>query len=448
MNDVANLTSVIHAVVSNISDGVILVNALGRVIYHNKSATELLDLGEIENLSDIDERTGINFPRLISSQDSSTLPASPDDSATADTLHFEQDIVRKNGEQRLEFNVSHLDLPQLSDPLQLVVVNDCTKSQRLDTLISRSAKHELITKNSHMQQIINTLSQVAPTRATVLLQGESGTGKSMFARIIHENSSRAAKPFIKLNCAAIPETLLESELFGHVKGSFTGALKDRAGRFQSADGGTLFLDEISEIPLHLQPKLLTALEEQQFHMVGSDELTKVDIRVIAASNQDLEQLVSEGKFRADLYYRLGVFNLEVPALRKRKDDIPLLIDHLCDTLVARGYPERLHCTEEAMGLMIDYPWPGNIRELANAVEHAMILARNGVVSSDCLPRSVREYRTAEPSGYADSDTSLEAQRSEITNALDEANGNRAEAARILGIDRSTLWRRLHRLGLA
>ncbi len=448
MSDVANLTSVIDAVVSNISDGVILVNALGHVVYHNSSASKLLDLGEIPDLDTIDEQTGIHLPRLMSGRKGQTLPAATSDATASDTLHFEHNVGDKDGEHTLEFNVSHLDLPQLSDPLQLVVVNDSTRIRRLDTLISQTKSHKLITQNATMKRIIDTLGQVAPTRATVLLQGESGTGKSMFARIIHENSSRAHKPFVKLNCAAIPESLLESELFGHVKGSFTGAMKDRPGRFQSADGGTLFLDEISEIPLHLQPKLLTALEEQQFHMVGSDEVTNVDIRVIAASNQDLEQMVSEGKFRADLYYRLGVFNLEVPALRDRSDDIPLLIDHLCETLVARGYPERLQCTEEALSLMLDYPWPGNIRELANAVEHAMILAREGVVSTDCLPRNVREYRAAGSSAYQDSDSSLEAQRAEITNALNEAGGNRAEAARILGIDRSTLWRRLHRLGLA
>ena len=238
-----------------------------------------------------------------------------------------------------------------------------------------------------------------------------------------------------------------------MRGAFTGATQDREGRLQAADGGALFLDEISELPLHLQPKLLKALEEQSFQMVGSDKTVKVDVRIIAASNQNLRELVDAGTFRADLYYRLAVIPVEIPALRDRPGDIPLLIRHICDQLVSRGYPANLECDDESMQLMMDYPWPGNVRELTNAVEHGMILARNGRVTASALPYDVRHYRDharnrcppAGNDGRAANET--DPHKREILEALEDSNGNRAEAARKLGIDRSTLWRRMHRLKL-
>jgi transcriptional regulator with PAS, ATPase and Fis domain len=439
------LTTLFDSVAALVRDGVILADAAGHVLYHNIAAASLLSMKHIHDLQDVQRDVGVDLPRLISDKpdraETKNLPA-----ATGDVIHIEHWVNKTRAERLLEFNVTRVDVPDMPQPLQLVVVSDNTSARRLDTLIERSASTRLVTQNDQMRDIVSTLEQVAPTKAPVLLQGESGTGKSMFAKIIHNNSERAGQPFVKVNCAAIPETLLESELFGHVKGAFTGAHNSRPGRFQAANGGTLFLDEISEIPLHLQPKLLTALEEQRFQMVGSDETVEVDIRVIAASNQNLADMVEEGTFRADLYYRLGVFNIEVPPLRDRPEDIPLLIKHLCDTLVARGYRKDLQCTEEAMGKMLDYPWPGNIRELANAVEHAMILAKGETVTSDCLPKQIRDYVTR--NGAMNEEQLLAAQREEILSAIAEAQGNRAEAARILGIDRSTLWRRMHRLGIA
>jgi transcriptional regulator with PAS, ATPase and Fis domain len=219
---------------------------------------------------------------------------------------------------------------------------------------------------------------------------------------------------------------------------------------QAAHGGTLFLDEISELPLHLQPKLLKALEEQSFQMVGSDRDVNVDVRIIAASNQNLRQLVDEGNFRSDLYYRLAVIPMDIPALRDRPGDIPLLIHYVCDQLVRRGYPPNLECDQEAMRLMMDYPWPGNVRELSNAVEHGMILAESGIVKPCSLPYDIRNYRS-NSMGCDDAqpidERRLDPHCKEILDALDATAGNRAEAARLLGIDRSTLWRRMHRLNL-
>jgi transcriptional regulator with PAS, ATPase and Fis domain len=277
------------------------------------------------------------------------------------------------------------------------------------------------------------------------LQGASGTGKTRLARLIHQHSQRANAAFVEVNCAAIPDSLIESELFGHIRGAFTGATQSRPGRFQSADRGTLFLDEVSEIPLHLQAKLLKVLQEQAFEMVGSDKTTRVNIRVIAASNRNLRQLVEEERFRADLYYRLAVIPLDLPSLHERPGDIQLLMDHFLEKLAARGYPSELTYRQDAVSMMLDYPWPGNVRELENAVEHGVICALDGEITPDSLPMDIRRYfqedRKSSPA------PTQEQQRTLIVKVLQQADGNRTLAAELLGIDRSTLWRRMQKFGI-
>ncbi|MBU1191186.1 MAG: sigma 54-interacting transcriptional regulator [Gammaproteobacteria bacterium] len=442
MDALAQLTPLMDAVVSRIHEGVILTDKHGKVLYNNQAACRLMGVESFSSIRDIKENTGVNLPKSIlrAAIDAGDIDAAARPSI--DALKFEQRVNCDGITRFVEFSTTTLTLPGGPAQTRLLVLTDITERRKLEAVFQNNLNSGLITQAPQMYEITNTIEQVAPTRASILLQGESGTGKTLLARMIHKKSNCAQGPLMEVNCAAIPDSLLESELFGHVKGAFTGAVADRAGRFQAADGGTLFLDEISEIPLHLQPKLLKALDEQCFQMVGSDKNIEVNVRIIAATNQNLREMVDAGEFRADLYYRLAVIPIDVPALRERIGDIPLLIRHICDGLISRGYPNNIQCSEEAMRHMMDYPWPGNVRELANAVEHGMILARNGEVTLPCLPADVRNYTN----GHLNAEDHLEQQRTEIENALMAAHGNRVEAARALGIDRSTLWRRMNRLG--
>lgn len=445
MSALAQLTPLMDAVVSHIHEGVVLSDLHGTVLYCNAAACTLLGLKTFDTIREIKDKTGLNLPKsmLRAAIDAGDMDAAAHNAT--DHLCFEQKITRDGFTHFIEFNTATVTIPGYRTPVRLLVLADVTERRRMQAVFQDTLNSGLITQAPEMLEITSTIDQVAPTRASILLQGESGTGKTLLARMIHKKSTCAHGPWVEVNCAAIPDSLLESELFGHVKGAFTGAVGDRAGRFQTADGGTLFLDEISEIPLHLQPKLLKAIEDQSFQMVGSDKNISVNVRIIAASNQNLRELVDSGEFRSDLYYRLAVIPIDVPPLRERPGDIPLLIHHLCERLVSRGYPGDIECSSEAMGLMLDYPWPGNVRELSNAIEHGMILARDGMVTPICLPGDIRHHANRHDNG---GETDLERQRQEIEDALDNANGNRAEAARLLGIDRSTLWRRMHRLGLA
>jgi formate hydrogenlyase transcriptional activator len=285
---------------------------------------------------------------------------------------------------------------------------------------------------------------VAPVDSAVLVQGETGTGKEVIAQAIHEAGPRRQNPFVAVNCAAIPSALLENELFGHERGAFTGAVAQTMGRFQSADRGTLFLDEIGDLPLELQPKLLRVLQEMQIERLGSGRTIQVDVRVIAATNQDLWRMVQERKFRADLYYRLNVFPITLPPLRERKDDIPLLIEHfVCKFAKRQG--KSIHCVpDEVMEVLKRHDWPGNIRELQNVIECAVIMTTGPVLG---LP--MRECRT-QNGGSAPVRTLADAERAHITAALHETNwvvGGRRGAADRLGLPRTTLITMMRRHGI-
>ena len=318
--------------------------------------------------------------------------------------------------------------------------------KRLRTEVqARDRFQNIIGQSPAMQRVLETVAQVSDLPANILIEGESGTGKELIARAIHSSSSRAAGPFIPINCAAIPETLLESELFGYVRGAFTDARRDRPGLFREASGGMVFLDEISEMPLTLQTKLLRVLEDKEVRPLGANQSEKVDTRVLSASNRDLDELVRNGKFRQDLYYRLNVIRVELPALRHRSDDIPLLVKHFIDKFAdgARRNVEGIR--EEALAALKSYDWPGNIRELEHTIERAVLLGKGTLVGLEDLPAHLvarGESAIVLAQALDHRLTLRDLEREYIGKVLANTNGNKAEAARILGVDRTTLYRKL------
>ena len=450
------------------SDGVLITDEHGEVLCLNDAFREMLG----ENGEDaIDE---LEVQRIFSLAERSTCAATsyPTSGSPLDNFVRVKEQISTGGLTRdLEFYLGTITLPDNNRQLKVAISQDRTQGKGPES-VPALEKQGFITNDREMVSIISRLEQIADSTAPVLLMGESGTGKTQIARMIHEQSARAHKPLIEVNCAAIPEQLLESELFGHVKGAFTGATQKRKGRFQAAHGSTLLLDEIGEIPLHLQAKLLRAIQDQKFEPVGSDKTIEVDVRVISATNQNLRNMVNEGNFRADLFYRLAVVPIKIPPLRDRVGDIPLLLKHFCTDLTARGYPNDVACTPDAMRMMMDYPWPGNVREMINAVEHAYICAVDKAVVPESLPQDIRHFaiggpyagmidvpalygrrqddtqtsppgvRPPTPTGYAPSPAD------EIVQALHAAGGNKSAAAKALGIDRTTLWRRMRKFDLA
>ncbi len=448
MNGLDEFLPVIEAVISRIDEGVVIADPGGKVLYYNPAVAEMLGLTDDRPPKEIRRLGGINVQKALLK---AALDAGEVDAAgrpSGNFVRFEEKVSTGDTVRFLEFNSGLVQLPEMDTKVRLIIVHDRTGQKHLEAVLSGSSSSGMVTKDPQMLDIIARIQQIAPTNAFALFQGESGTGKTQLARLVHKLSNRANQPFVEVNCAAIPESLIESELFGHIKGAFTGAVHDRPGRFQAAHKGTLFLDEISEIPLNLQAKLLKVLQDQEFEMVGSDKTVRVDVRVLSASNSNLREAVDRGDFRADLYYRLAVIPINVPPLRERPGDIPLLIEHFCESLVARGYPDNIKCNPDAMRMMMDYPWPGNVRELANAVEHGMVCSDNGVVVPESLPQDVRNYSTGgvrRPVLRRDAED--EEQRRIIEEALDQAGGSRAVAATLLGIDRTTLWRRMQKLGV-
>jgi DNA-binding NtrC family response regulator len=318
--------------------------------------------------------------------------------------------------------------------------------KRLRTEVqARDRLHNIIGQSEAMQKVFETVAQVSDLFANVLITGESGTGKELIARAIHFNSSRATGPFVAVNCAAIPETLLESELFGYVRGAFTDAKKDRRGLFQEATGGILFLDEISEVPLNLQAKLLRALEDKEIRPLGANQAEKVDTRVLSASNRILDDMVRQGTFRPDLYYRLNVIRIELPPLRERSEDIALLVDHFIRKFSDSARRKVTGIQGEALTALKNYSWPGNIRELEHTIERVVLLGRGSTVGIDDLPPQLAacgESAVVLGAALAKQLTLRDLEREYIGKVLQTTQGNKTEAARILGVDRTTLYRKL------
>ena len=312
--------------------------------------------------------------------------------------------------------------------------------------VAAGAENEIIGANQGLRQVMQAARLVAPTDAAVMIHGETGTGKEVLARAIHEESPRSRAAYVKVNCAAIPAGLFESELFGHERGAFTGAFTQTTGRFQQADRGTLFLDEIGELPLELQPKLLRVLQEREFERVGSARTVKVDVRIIAATNVDLEQMVRERRFRADLYYRLNVFPITMPPLRDRSEDIPQLVWHFVRRYAARMNRHIEAIPDEVMDLLQMYDWPGNIRELQNLIERSVILSSGPVLR----PRLGELKTLSKDDRPATALTLAEAEREHIVEVMRQSGGvvgGRSGAAARLGVARTTLLYRMRKLGI-
>ena len=313
----------------------------------------------------------------------------------------------------------------------------------------------MIGRSGVMQEIFGTVMRVAPTRATVLLAGESGTGKDMVARAIHQNSPRRDRPFVKINCTALPENLMESELFGYEKGAFTGANITKPGKFEQADTGTVFLDEIGDVPAPIQVKLLRVLQEREFERLGSNKVRTIDVRVVAATNVDLREALEQGTFREDLYYRLNVMPINIPPLRERKEDIPFLAEFFVKKLAPEMGSPVEKISDDAMVKLVNYHWPGNVRELQNVIERSLVLATDrelagSDVKIEMMPRSRAASSAAAASGsdfLPEGETLEEHEQKLIREALRRAQGNKSQAARLLGLTRNALRYRLAQMGI-
>ena len=343
----------------------------------------------------------------------------------------------------LDYLVKPLDFDSLQQTLADALAH--TRQSESGVTVAPAATFGMVGDSPAMQELLNDIALVAPSDATVLIHGESGTGKELVARALHASSARSDKPLVTLNCAALNESLLESELFGHEKGAFTGADKRREGRFVEADGGTLFLDEIGDISPLMQVRLLRAIQEREVQRVGSNQTLAVDVRLIAATHRDLAEEVSAGRFRQDLYYRLNVVTIEMPPLRQRRADIPSLAHYFLQRYGERNRKTVQGFTPQAMDLLIHYDWPGNIRELENAVERAVVLLTGEYISERELPLAI----TGTPvNAYSSSDDViqplLEVEKEVILAALEKTGGNKTEAARQLGITRKTLLAKISR----
>jgi len=341
-----------------------------------------------------------------------------------------------------------LKLQKLLERSTLIQENRDLKAQ----LEERYRSDHFVYGSSKMMEVMGLVARVAPSQATVLIRGESGTGKEMIANAIHHASLRSGKSLVKVSCAAIPETLLESELFGHEKGAFTGAAQRRIGRFEEADGGTIFLDEIGDLSPAIQVKLLRVLQEKELQRVGSNATLKTDVRVIAATHRDLEEAIRKGIFREDLYYRLNVITIHVPPLRERKEDVPLLIDHFLKKYSKANGKTVTDVSKEARALLLRYPYPGNIRELENIIERAVVLCRGETIATQDLPFHVREERSEGLWQAPGKEKSLpesleEIEKDLILRALDENRGVQTRAAEALGISERVLRYKIRKYGI-
>jgi PAS domain S-box-containing protein len=430
-------------ILDSIADGVFTVDREWRITSFNKAAEKI---------------TGIARDEAVGQQCCDVFHASicESDCALRKTFETEKPVVNKtvyiiNLEgRRIPVSISTGVLKDEKGEIVggVETFRDLSAVEELRRRLSRSYSFEdIISKSDAMRQVFGILPSVAESDTTVLIEGESGTGKELIARAIHNLSRRREKPMIAVNCGALPDTLLESELFGYKAGAFTDAVRDKPGRFALAEGGTLFLDEIADISPALQVRLLRVLQERKYEPLGAAESVDSDVRIIAAVNRHLETLVKKGKFREDLYYRINVLPIKIPPLRDRKEDIPLLIEHFIDRFNKIKSKEIADVSPEVLSILMTHGYPGNVRELENIIEHAFVLCKSTIIDIDCLPRNLlpegRDQKTIPPiRSVGDFERNL------ILETLRKNNWSRVMTAAELGVDKSTLWRKMKRLKIS
>ncbi len=432
----------LEAILQSINDGVFTVDTQWRITCFNKAAERITGYRREEALG---KRCYEIFRSNLCKTD---CPLRKTIQTHRPLSGVEMQIVNKEG-RRVPISVSTSLLIDREGEIMggVEVFRDLTLMKSLKKeLEERYSFGNLVGKSEKMQKIYDLLEVVSDTDSNVLIVGETGTGKKLVARALHYNSSRREYPFVTISCAAIPENLLESELFGHEKGAFTGAVERKLGKFEVANGGTIFLDEIEELPKPLQAKVLRVIEDKEFERVGGTETIKVDVRIVAATNRNLKELVEEGKFREDLYYRLKVVTIVLPPLRERREDIPLLVEHFIKHFNRKMERNIKGLSRSAMDIILDYDWPGNVRELENAIEHAFIHCRGEIIQPAHLPEEIVESKKV--LGEEKKIRNIkEIEKGIIQTALKEGK-RRKEIAEILGVSRSTLWRKMKKYGIA
>jgi PAS domain S-box-containing protein len=430
---------VLTIILDSIADGVFTVDSEWRITSFNRSAERITGFTK-------EEAVGQYCYEIFRTNVCLEQCALHETMATGQNIINKELNILAKGNEEIPVSISTAVLRDEKGKIigGVETFRDLSLIKELDREIhEKYSFHDIISKHPAIVSIFRILPDIARSEATVLIQGESGTGKELFAQAIHQLSPRKEGPLVKVNCSALPETLLESELFGYRKGAFTDATRDKPGRFQLAEGGTILLDEIGDIPLGIQAKLLRVLEAKEFEPLGGTRTIKADVRVVAATNKNLQKLVTLGQFRNDLFYRLNVVKIDLPGLKERRMDIPLLIEHFIAKFNKKTGKEIKGVTDEVMNLLMNYPYPGNIRELENIIEHAFILCKGTSINQEHLPGYLHEHKA--PIEIRKSIRKLEEEH--IIDTLHKCGANLTEAAKELGIHRTTLWRKLRRMGV-
>jgi len=437
-------------VVNSIRDGIMIVNTGGAIVSVNRAFEQISGYSREELIGQTEKILHCEFPQHSSFSESSN----PADLSSRESATQHKCRIRQKGGTSIHALKNSAELKDSDDNIigTVITITDLTeiteKEIQLEAfreqLNSENGFHGIVGSSSAMQRVYDMIENAALSDAPVIIYGESGTGKELVSKAIHEIGSRKDMPFVKVNCASLTESLLESELFGHVRGAYTGAYKDRVGRFEMANQGDLFLDEIGDLPLPTQIKLLRVLEEKMIERVGSSQSIQTDVRIISATNQDLLTLVEEGTFRKDFYFRINVIPIFIPSLRDRAEDIPLLAESFFRKMRLKNGKAIDGIREDTMEILMHHTWPGNVRELKGALEYAFVTCHTNMIHPNHLPETIFRQKRVQAGPKPSAFNMHEIERLELLEALDKAKGNQSRAAKILGVSRVTVWNRMKR----